>query len=387
MSHLSHPIWRKFAGRRLTILRLSDEEHRLRDAHALLRLERFLQPFHPRYETITLDGARQPIIDADDGIVILGRPSLYPRSVQDLIRDLVPRLMYEFSSDDPSDHDDYRTIRRIGSQSTDLPRGVSWSRSPDAMGDLTDYAFIHSGWRGRQPVIVLAGSSTVGTWGAADCVTRNPGDAGAVTIWEEDDVQAVVAATVPRTRVGDAFLDVSLSVVELLAPCRFWLAGGSRPPADGWTRDTLQLDVPQGPDGFDLRILVNDKPIPLNARNYVTSLALMAWLSLGRAEAPWRELPLFTARVTAADVTRAIGRFLQVGPSAPLILAGESEPVSTPNAFAQSGIGRNMNKTLDRLTDAIRDAGGMAFVERQGKDQRFFTLVSRHTPHFFPDVR
>ena len=95
---------------------------------------------------------------------------------------------------------------------------------------LFDPAFVYSGWQrpgnreADRPVLVLAGSSTLGTWGAVKWTTDElpPDDVR----WQED-VQGVIRAKSNNT--PEAFEAVHATSEEVIAPCRIWMTGSDVP--------------------------------------------------------------------------------------------------------------------------------------------------------------
>jgi hypothetical protein len=403
-SFFTNPLWRKFQDSRITVHRLSDGEHRLRDAYANMFLKEFLPP-DTRFLTHSVNGIRGLATGSDNegGIVILGRPSLFPKRIRSMLKKGQPPLLYHFASDKKSDAPDYRSIVRKG-----LPRLRKRARRPEIdkkllcesfdqqrrsdPEKLSDNAIVYSGWHGKRPLMLLAGSSTVGTWGAVHYVTKAQLPVEKA-IWQLD-VQGVVRAEVWAD--DEAFEEVESQAVELLSPTRFWLEGGSCPPVNGWTREVLKLESDRGIENFDLRILVNGQAILTKRRNYVAALVLLAWLS--NRTCSYEDG--FCAEINSGQALRSIFGFLQISKQHPINL-GEFEIVnakrtpilvSSMHDFAASKVGRYVCETLKELTLAIREAGGIAYADENetapGDEAHWtFRLVSRELPHFFPTVR
>lgn len=399
----AHPLWQKFQGRAVTVCRLSDGEHKLRDAYATILLKEYLPP-DTRFMTFVVDRKNQPALggDREGGLVILGRPSLFPQQVRSLLDELKPPLLYRFESDSTSNTKSYRSIVRTGLLREDKRRSGTMGFAGKSFGEqeggtLSDNAIVYSGWRGSQPVMVLAGSSTVGTWGAAHYVTK-AAEVDEPAIWQQD-VQGIVQAQVASTGDG-AFDEVRSKSLEMLSPARFWLEGGDRPPAAGWTRKDLQLERVGGPEKFDLRVVINGKQLSTKRATFVSALVLLAWLSHRVDE--YRDG--FVAEVTSVQVIESLFRYLHVGPDDPLDLGKhrvvepkissdrrrrEPEYVETMAQFKGSKIGRHVCEILQELTAAIRAAGGIAdaIENEHGRSDEAkwrFRLVSRALPHFFP---
>src|ERR1035438_3141587 len=203
---VTSPLWKKFRDRPIWVLSLSEREHRLRDALALIAIRDFLPPERSgqtTYATITLDETGMPVtawpkIPATAGIVVLGRPSLFGPSLRHIQSELVPRLGYRLASDDPQNCE-YRTIVVDGVQEQFRSPSFTSQRAADPHADeLYDHGIVYSGWYGEQPVMLVSGTSTVGTWGCVKYVTAR---ADCDDPRSQGDPQGVIRAFVPR---GDA---------------------------------------------------------------------------------------------------------------------------------------------------------------------------------------
>jgi len=219
----THPLWRKFQGRPIWVLSLSDTEHRLRDARALICLRDFLP--HPKsgqctYVWVTLDDNNRLLsqlpsgIPPNAGVVILGRPALFGSEVDELMKRCRPSLFYEFASDDPSNASKYRTILRhatVPSHASNDFVCPSFAEQRRANAkELQDYGIVASGWADNHPIMLLAGTSSVGTWGCVEYATRYPEPFD--TCWQEN-IQGVIKASVTNTY--QAFETVHVEVSEM----------------------------------------------------------------------------------------------------------------------------------------------------------------------------
>jgi len=232
--------------------------------------------------------------------------------------------------------------------------------SPDQLSDL---GIVYSGYHGTRPVVVLAGSSTVSTWGCAVWATQMR-DCTDLRWWGE--VQGVIKCRVSNT-TGQAYQSVAASVHEnqLLAPAHFWMEGADLPPPNGW-REAVRR---RGKSKVRLKVLVNGHRIFSEAEDYLTPLVLLAWLN-SKAR---RELASGIVRATCSspEVLEWIDQFL-----------GKRHALG-PRTTIQPRVTRILN-------DAARyicERGGLATVEPRTDRITRFTLWFRDPPGFFPVSR
>jgi len=273
----SHPFWQNLQDCRLRILSLSEPEHRVRDALALIRIHEYLPARQCVFERITIDGPeprRLPPLVAGDGLILLGRPSLFGDSALKLLGELSPPLLFRFASNNPADGAPYRTITGpFGPDQESKPydRGRS-----SGLELVNDYGIVYSGWKGPIPVVILAGTSTVGTWGAVQYASSAVEDLDDPR-WQRE-IQCVVRASVSSSR--SAFQDVAAERVTeaTAAPAQIWMQGKDLPPWNGWSAVSKNEGLGGGKGDFELDILVNGRKIFDKATTYRPALILLAWV-------------------------------------------------------------------------------------------------------------
>ena len=156
-SFFSNPVWRRYTGRPIWVVSLSDPEHRLRDA---LGLDGLVE--HPRR---LVAGGRctgrslwedncpisdWPQIPPDAGVIVLGRLLLFPGLLKETDK-WWPALGYKFKSNHPSDPD-YRTICGPDNRPWDSQpfRGTKGKRSSPLSADRPwNRLFGLDGWSSR----------------------------------------------------------------------------------------------------------------------------------------------------------------------------------------------------------------------------------------------
>jgi hypothetical protein len=354
-SFFSNPLWQNFQNCKVRVVSLSEPEHRLRDALALMCLRDFLPPRRRSCERVTIDGPEPPQLPAlqeGDGLVLLGRPSLFGRSCLDLIRKVSPPLLYSFCSDRSTERTPYRTIAGplgplLESEPYDRLRGQGRT-------NVDDCAIVYAGWKGRIPIMILAGTSTVGTWGAAEYAVSDVEGVDDVR-WQRE-IQGVVRASV-SSRV-EAFEQVTVDVVELVAPARIWMQGNDLPPWDGWRRLVGQTEGRGGAKGkFDLDILVNGQKVAGKATTFLPALILLAWI--GDPNRRGFRAGHF-ARTTVGEISARLDAF-----------------------FGKRCVElAYINATLKSLTRAIRAKGGIAHIDKNDNGDDRYCVCARKLPAF-----
>lgn len=350
----SNPFWQNFQERRLRIISLSETEHRLRDALALMRLHEFLPTRQCVFERVTIGGPeprRLPPLLAEDGLVLLGRPSLFGNSASRLLGELSPPLLLRFGSERPADGAPYRTITGpIGPDYESKP----YDRNRDSgQEQVNDYAIVYSGWKGPNPVMILAGTSAVGTWGAAQYVASMVDDLDDPR-WQRE-MQCVIRASVSSSR--SAFRDVTAEREgeATATPARIWMQGKDLPPWNGWSAVRKNQGLGGGKGEFELDILVNGRKIFDKATTYRPALLLLAWLGHAKRR-PMRGG--YCASTTAGEIDHKLTSFF-----------GEA---CVKPAY--------VTVTLRALTDAIRRNGAIAYVERGEPDR--YVICARELPAY-----
>ncbi|SRR5579871_5346844 len=375
-SFFANPLWRRFHNRPIWVVSLSDLEHRLRDARALIDLQEFLPPRSSgrcTYHTITLGDHGHPVsqwpaIPADAGVVIIGRPALFGPEIAHQIEHVwTPSLGFQFESNDPQTGASYRSIKAIGTDSVfkcPLWGDQRAKRPPPA--ELFDYGIVYCGWNQERPVMLLSGTGTAGTWGCVKFVTDPPSPYD--LRWQQE-VQGVIRASVDN--INEAYQSVRAEAHErqMLSPCRIWMEGKDLPSPDGWKDpNSLCLDERRRHTKFDLRVSINGHPVFQNSRTHLGALVLLALV--GRREGR-REFPGgIHVHATTTEVLRGLYDFLR--PKA--MTYGEFRDRYNPNVLG----------LLRALIQQTRDNGGIADV-LGGKAARFGICV-RPLPPFLPIV-
>ena len=376
-SYFRHPLWKKFQGRQIYVLCASDTEHRLRDAKAIMRLRDFLPPSESGmcvYAISTVHSHGRAIwpaskIPPEAGVIILGRPALF--SAQTFMDQCRPKLGYSFESDRPEESTKYRTIITEGLERARFkcPLFATQLRVRPAPKSLYDYGLVYSGWRSHKadgqcrPVMLLAGTSTLGTWGAVRYVTE---EVPPYDVRWQDDIQGIVRAQAENT--PEAFEDVEAAPLrgEMLSPCRIWIEGGHLPhrSREAWDLASQRsyTDLEKNCT-LDLRILVNGQEIMAHQRTFMPALVLLA---LANNKVQDLYPGGYSCKATAADVLATVRKFLTVQPST-----------------------QHIYVTLNSLIRQIRGAGGIAYVERTREGPKggpTFYLVLRPLPFFLPTM-
>lgn len=353
-SFFNNPFWQNFQDRRLHIVSLSEPEHRVRDALALMRLHDFLPKRQCVFERVTIGGPeprRLPPLQEGDGLVLLGRPSLFGDFAERLLTELSPPLLLRFGSENPADGAPYRTISgSIGPshESTPYDRGRSKRQE-----QVNDYAIVYSGWKKPNPVMILAGTSTVGTWGAAQYAASAVDDLDDPR-WQHE-IQCVIRASVSSSR--SAFWDVTAEreTDATATPARIWMQGKDLPPWNGWSAVSKNQGLGGAKGEFELDILVNGRKILDKAATYRPALILLAWV--GHPNRRWMRSG-YCATTTPGEIHGKLTAFFQ------------KECVE--RAY--------VTLTLQALTKALRRNGAMAYVEH-GEPNRYF-ICARELPSY-----
>jgi hypothetical protein len=371
-SYFEHPLWRPFHGRHVWVLSLSEPEHRLRDARALLCLRDFLPaPSFGMctYATVTINGGSPPTVPTipqNAGVVVIARPGLFGGAIKKVLDQskLYPPLMFEFGDDRP-DHADYRAIRVPGGSPIRCPSFAEQKtqrRAPEE--ELRDYAIVYVGASDGRPVMLLAGTSSVGTWGAVRYVTTWP--SGSDERWREH-IQGVVEVTVNDRR--EAFEEVSASPYRaMLSPCEIWMEGADLTSilAD---RDLNILWEPDpGASPLDLRMFINGRQLFEQApEEHFGAAVLLAWARVAGREG---------GKAVSADAIceYLFTRFYQRMVEQDCRNGREFKAKYQSKVFVK----------LDRLVGKILEAGGIA--EKLSEDGRaLYRVVAKPLPHFLRD--
>ncbi len=356
-------------------LRRSDTEHRLRDAKAIMRLRDFLPPTDSGICTFvvatvhnngsaTWPGSRIP---ADAGLVVLGRPALFGSDGFKIIETCRPVLSYSFEANDAG-KPEYRTIVAddVTSKVLNCPSFEQQRRTSRIPPVLFDYGLVYSGWQPTQPeprpFMQLAGTSTLGTWGAVKFVTD---EVMANDMRWQEDVQGVVRAETADS--PEAFDEVTVCPLgrEMLTPCRIWMDGADLPPdAAGWKlAHETRSGLSEKPPPLDLRMVINGQEIMKKHRTYIPPLVLLAWASSGSATFNGGQ----SCKATAGEISESVRGFLGL----------------SRRDWDLTGPKNHVYVTLNEMTKKVRGAGGIAFVRetRHGKD---YHIVVRPLPPFLP---
>ena len=326
-SFFRHPLWRKFQDRQIYVLCASDTEHRLRDAKPIIRIRDFLPPESPRcvYAISTVQPRGRATwpgskIPPDAGVIILGRPALF--GAQRFLEQCRPKLKYRFESDQPDQPTKYRTIIAEGVEMSRFkcPLFATQLRSRPTPKSLYDYGLVYSGWQPHRsdeqyrPVMLLAGTSTLGTWGAVKYVTEDVVRSNDVR-WQED-VQGIVRGQAENT--SEAFEDVEAASLdgEMLSPCRIWIEGGHLPPRsrEAWNLAAQRSysDDLEKHRTLDLRLLINGQEIMAQQRTFTPALVLMA---LANSKVQNTHPGGMSCKATAAEIVETIRGFLTTPPN------------------------------------------------------------------------
>jgi hypothetical protein len=279
-----------------------------------------------------------------------------------------PSPGFRLVSDDPQD-DRYRTIEACGTEDRFSCPPFAVQRKAFAK-QLFDYGIFYSGWSHNRPVVLLAGTSTVGTWACVNHAVEYPKPFD--LRWQED-VQGIVKASVDN--VVECFQDVRTESVQFLAPCRIWMEGRDLPSLSDWREPSrLRLDERRNAVKFDLQILVNDRPIFQRARTHIPALVLLA---VAGAQGGRR---LFSggseAHASILDVLHAIFDFLHLGTR-----SGPGSSVSFED-FVQDR--RNhVTNILKEMVKQVRENGGIASYDAE---RMIYSICARPLPPFLPAI-
>lgn len=383
-SFFVHPLWKKFQNRPIFVICLSDPEHRLRDANAIIRLREFLPPPESgivTYVTVTVHEERPsvwPKIPAGAGIVILGRPAFFGPMAEEFLRVCRPSLGFQFESDDRTMVSKYRTIamRDVKPKPFRCPSFMEQCKGRALPVSLYDYAIIYSGWdlgasgSAPRPVMLVAGTSTLGTWGGVTYMTEPP--FGDDIRWQED-IQGVVRTDAKNT--PEAFEDVAVSRVEVLSPCRIWMEGADLPPSKKeWAKQARSMAQETGGNPkLDLRVLINGREIMPKLKTYIPPLVLLALANRGPEGRFRGEV---SCQATTTQVSKAVYSFLTSGQE---------------NSEIDMGVlTSHVSATLKALVKQVRKAGGIAYNWREGghgkEGTTVFCLSRRSLPSFLPRI-
>jgi len=347
----------------MKIFCLSEEEHKVRDARALLCLQEFFLStgHHCNIVPISVRGGltEDYILEATqssikgEGVVFVGRPSKFGSWASTLATTLFPRLHYGFASDDDSD-DDYRRVTGPGSFGTRIPSFSKQREKKIRPLSLVDHAFFYFGWYGEYPVAWLAGTSTVGTWGAARFVTQVLKESCVKEEFSQGTLEVVVQDT------GDLFHSVNVTSGKVLSPCRIWMSGSDLPPPNGWKGISPKRKC------NDLNLFVNAKQVRPSTGTYTPTLCLAGWLN------------------NQVAVTHKHGVYVQCTSSKVLAWIRRVTNVEGTRALKVADV----SSELARLSDAILDAGGIVWSEpskpdgRSGQPENVHTICIRSLPSF-----
>ena len=353
-----------------------------------MRLQEFLLTSgapHVSWAQVTL-GARGPRnwpqMPKDSGLIVVGRPSLFGNGLTTLLDTADPPMGYEFFSNEPTRRRDYRTIRRMWDASVHkeerlircpLFSDLRKRRNPR----LTDNALIYIGWQGGRPLMMLAGTSAVGSWGAAQYVTEAPRHSA--DFRNHETMQGVIAASVRNSPLAFEQIDTT-EPIELTAPFEVTFRGTSLPWLSDWRNLSLQTS---GREPLDVELEVNGHVLARRARSHLPLLTLLAWFDSTRA----RPSPVgYVCEWNRTDLVAAIFRLLwdEVGGAARAAL--ERVDVRSAAAF-KKGYKTAIYADLELLTVQIRRAGGIAFEEAtrpvdQMAGSRRYTAYLRSLPAF-----
>lgn len=285
-----------------------------------------------------------PRLAEGEGLVLIGRPALFGTSASRLITELTPPLLYRFRSDDPSAGTAYRTI---AGPAGPVRESEPFNRQRESgREDVEDCAIVYTGWKSKSPILILAGTSTAGTWGAAQYA--------ASAVEEVDDVrwqceiQGVLRTSVSARR--EAFEEVVVEPLQLVAPVRIWMQGADLPPWNGW-RAVAQTRGRVATKGrFDLQIIVNGKEVCEKAATFIPALIMLAWIHHPKRR---RTAGGYYVTTTTGEIKARLDAF-----------------------FGGACVeGSHINATLKSLTDGIRAAGGIAFVKKDGRNDHYCMYV------------
>jgi len=372
LSFFQHPFWRPFVGREVFVVSLSEPEHRLRDARALIALRDFLPPEESgltSYFTVTVGGAEKPhwpemvLRNPEAGVVVLGRPSsrLHGEEAQAFLKQCAPPLLYQFGSDDPKipaiGHNiAYRSIVGQFDGRHDFP-GASFQGQQG--GEVRDLGIIYSGFHGKRPVAILAGSSTISTWGCVVAVTKEL--PGSEPFWR-GNVQGIIRAAAANTPRAFSSVTAEVHEKQMLTPVSIWMEGADLPLSNCWRNGVIRTTARD----LDLRILVNGQPILKRMRDHLTALTMIAWLnSRDRSEYDSGLCRVTCNTVQAQDW---IDQFL--GNGGVFGFRKEVQP--------------RLNKILNEITRQIWESGGLATLKKPPSGPTSFTLWAFPPPLFLP---
>jgi hypothetical protein len=330
--------------------------------------------------------ANWPRIPDNAGIVILGRPALFGFNCTQLLSQCRPALAYRFKSDSKQGDasEDYRTIL---ADTLDGPEFVcaTFARQKSAVpkpDSLFDFALVYSGWQrpgnkgADRPVMVLAGTSTLGTWGAVKWATDEllPDDVR----WQED-VQGVIRAKANNT--PEAFEEVHATTEEVIAPCRVWMTGSDVPATlPGWQEEIFRREQSMKSAPLDLQLFINGKEVFQKMRSPFSAFVLLCLAERRGSNA----FPGGTScEASAGEVSERV-----------IALLGKTAASATPTpARKRTDLEPTRQRvfvTLPTLIKQVRDAGGVAYCRRgQGvkhKDVAIYGLALRPLPGFLSGV-
>jgi hypothetical protein len=187
----------------------------------------------------------------------------------------------------------------------------------------------------------------------------------------QDNMHGVIKASVANTY--EAFERIHVEAIETLAPCHVWMEGSDLPHGNGW-RDLQILTLAEAARHgrpMDLRILINHQPIFSRMRTHVPALTLLALAaSTKRSEFPGG----FQVEATLPQVVRRISALLQ---------SEDFVRYST----------NHVQRTLQDLVKQVRQAGGMAYVQRRdehaianGHERNVYGMTFHHLPYFLSSI-
>ncbi len=156
-----HPLWRDCQRRPIWVVSLTEPEHRMRDAKAILHLRDFLPPTSSGLCTLATvtTGLKQtprwPTVPADAAIVLVGRPSLFGSAAERLVQEATPPLLYSFGSKEQKQVADYRSIAVHGFNAPTFPCLSFRDQRKSGAKELSDLGIVYRGWSKGHPLAQL----------------------------------------------------------------------------------------------------------------------------------------------------------------------------------------------------------------------------------------
>jgi hypothetical protein len=364
-----HFWWRPFDGRHIQIFCLSEDEHKIRDAKTLLCLQEFFLTRGRRCCIVPISIKRGLAEDRfraaakeGNGIVFVGRPSLFGTWGEELPTKLFPRLHWGFGSKTVK-HPDYRRITGPDFFEPAVPSFAEQRNSARVSEirpvTLRDKAFFYFGRHEDVPVAWLSGTSTVGTWGSASFATQDLNEAG----YSDELAQGLLNVEVQDT--GDVFGSVKVKRGKMLSPCRVWMSGNDLPSPQQWK------GIKPKARAEDLQIFVNGKRVRSSTNKYTQALCFAAWLNAGDVE------------------TQKYGGYVQCTSVGALAWITEVTGATGKDRLTKADV----SSELTRLLGEIADLGGIVFSEKtpghrgKGQPPSIFTICINGLPSFLRTER